>query len=122
MTQSNSLNIQQFVDSMHPYLLPNFMNLFTWSIPFVIDKCSEVLYHLIKPDQKIEGQEVPLDLIANKDVLEKLMDVTKKQINRNIGLVSLDGDCPDEKLLETGKFHEGKKANFEGRKKIDSRN
>ena len=121
-TQSNSLNIQQFVDSMHPYLLPNFMNLFTWSIPFVIDKCSDVLYHLIKPDQKIEGEEIPLDILANKDVLEKLMDVTKKQVNQNIGLVSLDGDCPDEKLLETGKFHEGKKANFEGRKKIDSRN
>ena len=61
-------------------------------------------------------------MLANKDVLEKLMDVTKRQINKNIGLVSLDGDCPDEKLLETGKFLEGKKSNFEVRKKIDSRN
>lgn len=64
---------------------------------------------MIKPDQKIEGQEVPLDMIASKDVLEKLMDVTKNQTNHNINLVKLDGDCPDEKLLETGKFHQGKK-------------
>ena len=38
-------------------------------------------------------------MIANKDVLMKLMDATKNQTNHNIGLVKLDGDCPDEKLL-----------------------
>jgi hypothetical protein len=37
-------------------------------------------------------------------------------------LVSLEGDCPDEKLLETGQFQQGKKEGFEGRKRIDSRN
>ena len=57
------------------------MNLFTWSIPFVIDKCTEVLYHLIKPDQKLEAQEVPMDMFANRDVLEKLMEVTKKRVS-----------------------------------------
>jgi hypothetical protein len=45
------------------------MNLFTWSIPFVIEKCTEILYHLVKPDQKIEGKEVPLEMFANRDVL-----------------------------------------------------
>lgn len=49
------------------------------------------------------------------------MNQTKKQIEANIELVTLDGDCPDEKLLETGKFKEGKKKNsFEDRKLIDS--
>ncbi len=43
------------------------MNLFTWSIPFVIEKCTEVLYHLIKPDEKyINNGEVPLELMMNK--------------------------------------------------------
>jgi hypothetical protein len=43
-------------------------------------------------------------MFANQEILEKLMSQTKKQIETNIELVSLDGDCPDEKLLETGKF------------------
>ena len=47
-------------------MLPNFMNLFTWSIPFVIEKCAEVLYHLIKPDDKLDVTEVPLEMMMNR--------------------------------------------------------
>jgi hypothetical protein len=108
------------VESPHPYLLPNFMNLFTWSIPFVIEKCTEVLYHLIKPDEKFEGKgDLPVEFYMNKEILEKLMYATKKQTSENIELVMLDGNCPDEKLLETGKFKQGKKQTFDVKKNID---
>jgi serine/threonine-protein phosphatase 2B catalytic subunit len=110
------------VESPHPYLLPNFMNLFTWSIPFVMEKCTEILYHLIKPDDKIDPAELPIEFIMQKQLLEKLIDSTKKQISENIELVSLDGNCPDEKLLETGKYKLGKKESFEEKKNIDSKN
>ena len=99
------------------------MNLFTWSMPFVIDKISEVFYHLFKPDNKYEGNEdLPVELLMHRQVLEKLIDHTKKQMDDNLELVSLGGNCPDEKLLETGKYKMGKKESFEEKKNIDSVN
>jgi hypothetical protein len=45
------------------------MNLFTWSIPFVSEKCNEILYHLIKPEANYNSTELPPEYLLHKQML-----------------------------------------------------
>lgn len=75
------------------------MNLFSWSIPFLGEKISEILYHFIKPNEKYDSEELPLDLLDARKMVEKLLESQKNTVSENLELVKLDGNCPDQRLL-----------------------
>ncbi|OMJ71024.1 hypothetical protein SteCoe_30870 [Stentor coeruleus] len=120
----NNLNIQQFNYSGHPYILPNFMDLFSWSIPFVIEKVLEIMCQVVNPKntsvggasgEKIEElkesiKETKTEIFRNKvKAMSKMMKMFKTLREDKEIIMQLKGLCPDNKVPK-GLIQQGRKA------------
>jgi len=134
--QNNLMNIRQFNSSPHPYYLPNFMNAFTWSLPFVAEKVTDMLttmWQLV--DDTEEEEKSPKTAVAGgrgEHIRKKILAMGKmakmfrtlREENENI--VELRGLAGGQ--LPVGLLQQGPEAikaaikGFESAKKLDKKN
>ena len=98
-------------------MLPNFMDLFEWSIPFLCEKVTEMLYHVFitkhpstpkvtnEPDvveskkSNVSSKIIETDVLKNKlKSILLMLKMFKTLRKENEDILKLKGLCPDNKL------------------------
>lgn len=103
---NNMVNIQQYNYSPHPFILPNFMNIFNWSIPFVSEKISEMLLQIIKkedPNTPGGNSTIIEDTVTNSlrmkvKFITLLMKMYRTLREESELIMKLKGFCPGNKI------------------------
>lgn len=65
-----NLSLKQYDESETPYRLPDNLDVFSWSMPFLAEKVVSMLYTIVKKgieDEIIEGDGVDVNKILNND-------------------------------------------------------
>lgn len=118
-----NMDIQQFSYSGHPYILPDYKDLFSWSIPFVIEKILQVLTQICQPmtplTTEVGGKvkELQEEIKDNKGqrmrkkikAMSKMLIMFKTIREEEETIMQLKGLCPGQKI-PPGLIQQGKKA------------
>ena len=60
LIENDKMNIKQYKDVEQPFMLPNNLDLFSWSLPFLVDKISEMMDHLLKKNMLVDKTQLKI--------------------------------------------------------------
>lgn len=72
--ENNQIKIQQYNYTQHPFVLPDNMDVFSWSMPFVSEKVVEILYNILMKGAKEWG-------ISKKEIDERANSMTGPDVS-----------------------------------------
>ena len=58
LIENDKMNIKQYKDVEQPFHLPNNLDLFSWSLPFLVDKLGEMFDNIIKQNQLVDRKQL----------------------------------------------------------------
>lgn len=60
LIENDKMNIKQYKDVEQPFNLPNGLDLFSWSLPFLADKIGEMMDHLLKKNEIVKKDAIKI--------------------------------------------------------------
>jgi len=119
--KDDMLNIRQYSSSPHPYYLPNFMDVITWSMPFATDKVCDLLNNVLSfaverirnteeqtskyivdklSEQKLLEQKIRKRSILRKKIIavSRMICIFKLIKEQNADIVELEDLSPSGRL------------------------
>ena len=90
--KNNNLQLKQYADTEPPYSLPEGLDLFSWSLPFLAEKVTNMLYNILKTCSPAElaateDTEIPEDMKKLlKDTPEEELKTDQQKMKRRLVL------------------------------------
>ena len=90
--KNNNLQLKQYADTEPPYQLPEGLDLFSWSLPFLAEKVTNMLYSILKTCSPAElaateDTEIPEDMKKLlKDTPEEELKTDQQKMKRKLVL------------------------------------
>ena len=77
LIENDKMNIKQYKDVQHPFHLPQGMDLFKWSVPFLMEKIGDMMEHLLSRSRA--GEIAPADAEPGEDIQKILQEQVEEQ-------------------------------------------
>ena len=85
---ANELNVKLYTGVSHPYVLPNFVDAFGWSLPFISEKVAEILVAILNQvsDEEINDDNLLVNIFKKPKIKTKIFKRSQQIDQRPLNL------------------------------------